>query len=70
MSLNVALESLEVVPNVDDGLFLSISFLVTDAWRIWQLSLLSETAVIAVSIYVTRSTKQAPRRVLDFTLRQ
>jgi hypothetical protein len=40
MSPNVTLEWLEVVPNVDDGLFLSISSLVTDAWRIWQLSLL------------------------------
>jgi hypothetical protein len=33
MGPNVALESLEVVPNVDNGgSFLSISFLVTDVW--------------------------------------
>jgi hypothetical protein len=43
-------ESLEVVPNVDDGSFLSISFLVTDAWKILQLSLLSETAVTPFEI--------------------
>jgi hypothetical protein len=40
MGPNVALESLEVVPNVDNGgSFLSIYFLVTDVWEILPLSL-------------------------------